>query len=152
MEEKDNNKLNACGNLRGKIETRDHGTLLDGEKMSLIIQTVKNLNLEPIAEKKWNRNMNVNIYDQLQKEQLIDSLDWILRTAMAKQKNREYGFITLYNDGKGDYWVKVSRGFSTALTESHSSLETLIEENVEFSKEETQKINSVLGLINKFYE
>lgn len=152
MEEKDNNKLNACGNLRGKIETRDHGTLLDGEKMSLIIQTVKNLNLEPIAEKKWNRNMNVNIYDQLQKEQLIDSLDWILCTAMAKQKNREYGFITLYNDGKGDYWVKVSRGFSTALTESHSSLETLIEENVEFSKEETQKINSVLGLINKFYE
>ena len=152
MEEKDNNKLNACGNLRGKIETRDHGTLLDGEKMSLIIQTVKNLNLEPIAEKKWNRNMNVNIYDQLQKEQLIDSLDWILRTAMAKQKNREYGFITLYNDGKGNYWVKVSRGFSTALTESHSSLETLIEENVEFSKEETQKINSVLGLINKFYE
>ncbi len=152
MEEKDNNKLNACGNLRGKIETRDHGTLLDGEKMSLIIQTVKNLNLEPIAEKKWNRNMNVNIYDQLQKEQLIDSLDWILRTAMAKQKNREYGFITLYNDGKGNYWVKVSRGFSTALTESHSCLETLIEENVEFSKEETQKINSVLGLINKFYE
>ena len=152
MEEKDKNKLAACGNLRGKIETRDHGTLLDGEKMSLIIQTVKNLNLEPIAEKKWNRNMNVNVYDQLQKEQLIDSLDWILRTAMAKQKNREYGFITLYNDGKGNYWVKVSRGFSTALTESHSSLETLIEENVEFSAEESKKINSVLALVNKFYD
>ena len=120
--------------------------------MSLIISVAKNLNLEPIAEKKWNRNMNVNIYDQLQKEQLIDSLDWILRTAMAKQKNREYGFITLYNDGKGNYWIKVSRGFSTALEESHSSLETLIEENIDFSKEETQKINSVLGLVNKFYE
>jgi len=152
MEEKDQNKLNACGNLKGKIETRDKGSLLDGEKLSLIIQITKNLNLEPIAEKKWNRNMNVNVYDQLQKEQLIDSLDWILRTAMAKQKNREYGFITLYNDGKGNYWVKVSRGFSTALTESHSSLETLIEENLDFSKEESQKINSVLALVNKFYQ
>ncbi len=152
MEEKDQQKIAACGGLRGKIETRDKGTLLDGEKMSLIINLAKNLELTPIAEKKWNRHMNVNIYDAAQKEQLIDSLDWILRTAIAKQKGKEYGFIALYNDGKGNYWFKVSRGFTTALTESHSSLENLIEETVEFSKEESKKINTALGLVNKMYE
>ncbi len=152
MEEKDKGKLQACGNLRGKLETRDHGSLMDGEKLSLIIKVAKEIDINPIAEKKWNRHMNVNIYDQLQKEQLIDSLDWILRVSMAKQKAKEYGFITLYTDTKGNYWFKVSRGFSTALTESHSSLETLIEENVEFSQDASKKINQVLALVNKFYE
>ena len=152
LQEKDKSKLNACGNLRGKIETRDKGTLLEGEKMSLIIKLAKELDLNPLAEKKWNRHMNVNIYDQFQKEQLVDSLDWILRTSIAKQKGREYGFITLYTDAKGNYWFKVSRGFSTALAESHSSLETLIDENVEFSQDASKKINQVLALVNKFYE
>ena len=152
LQEKDKNKLAACGNLKGKIITKDHGTLLDGEKMSLIINVAKNLELNPIAEKKWNRKMNVNIYDAIGKEQLIDSLDWILRTSIAKQKGKEYGFITLFTDGKGNYWFKVSRGFTTALTESHSSLETLIEETVEFSSEEEKRINSALALVNKLYE
>ena len=31
-------------------------------------------------------------------------------------------------------------------------LEMLIEENVEFTYEEEQKINGVLGLVNKLYE
>ena len=72
--------------MKGKIITRDNGTLLNGEKMSLIINVVKSIDLAPLSEKKWNRNMNANIYDQLQKEQLIDSLDWLLRTSIAKNK------------------------------------------------------------------
>ena len=95
--------------------------------------------------------MNVNIHNPVEKETLIDSLDIILRTAIAKQKNKEYGFICLYNDGNGNYWYKVSRGFTTALTETHSSLETLIEENVDFSKEETEKINNALRKVNVLY-
>ena len=152
MEEKNTEKLKACAALRGRIETRDHGTLLDGEKLELIIKICKEIDLNPIAEKKWNRGMNVNIYNQLQKEQLIDSLDWILKTSIAKQKGKEYGFITLYTDGKGNYWFKVSKGWSTALMESHASLEAMVDEQVELSKEEEQKINQVLALINKFYE
>ncbi|MCR4742542.1 MAG: ATP-dependent RNA helicase [Treponema sp.] len=150
-EEKDENKLKACGNLRGKIETRDHGLLMEGEKLSLIFEVVKNLNIRPISEKCWNRKMNVNINNPIEKESLIDSLKLVLNVAMAKQKNREYGFICLFTDGKGNYWFKVSRGFTTALTESHSSLEILIDEKVEFSKEEKKIINQALGLVNKFY-
>ena len=151
LQEKDKNKLNACANLKGKIITKDHGCLMDGEKMGLIIPVAKTIELQPLAEKKWNRKMNANIYEPVQKEQLIDSLEWILHTAIAKQKGKEYGFITLFNDGNGNYWFKVSRGFNTALTESHSSLETLIEENVEFSREEEEAINRALALVNQLY-
>ena len=152
LQEKDKEKLNACGNLKGKIITRDKGVLLEGEKLSLMINIIKNLEISPIAEKKWNRKMNANINNPIEKEQIIDSLDWILRTAIAKQKNKEYGFITLFTDSKGNYWYKVSRGFSTALAESHASLETLIDEEVDFSDEEKQKINDYLRKVNKFYK
>lgn len=151
MQEKDKNKLTACGNLKGRITTRDHGMLMDGEKLSLIIEAAHGLDLNPIAEKKWNRKLNADISNPIDRESLIDSLDWILRTAIAKQKNKEYGFITLYTDQKGNYWYKVSRGFTTALTETHSSLETLIEEDIKFSPDEEKKINTALRLVNKFY-
>lgn len=150
--EKDEYKKESLANMRGKIITRDNGSMLDGEKLSLIIKAAENLDLTPIAEKKWDRHLNANIHNQIEKESLIDSLEIILRTAIAKQKNHEYGFITLYTDAKGNYWYKVSRGFSTALTESHSSLEMLIEENVEFSNDEKARINTALRLVNKFYK
>ena len=151
-DEKNKEKINACKNLRGKIVTNDNGTLLSGEKISLIIDIIKSIDLNPVSEKSWNRHLNVNIFDAVGKEQLIDSLCFILRTAMAKQKNREYGFICLFTDGRGNYWFKVSRGFSTALMESHSSLEVLIEENIDFSNEEKHEINKALALVNKFYK
>ena len=151
LQEKDKEKLNACGNLKGKIITRDKGVLLESEKLSLMINIIKNLEISPIAEKKWNRKMNANINNPIEKEQIIDSLDWILRTAIAKQKNKEYGFITLFTDSTGNYWYKVSRGFSTALAESHASLETLIEENIDFTEEDKNKINESLRKVNKFY-
>ena len=150
--EKDKNKLNACANLRGQIKIKNYGPLMDGEKMGTIINAVQNLDLMPLAEKRWSRQLNANIYDPVGKESLIDSLDWIMHTAIAKQKNKECGFITLYNDGSGNYWYKVTRGFNTAVTESHHSLEMLIEENVEFTYEEEQKINNVLSLVNRLYE
>ena len=150
--ENDSNKLKACENLRGQLQIKNYGPLMDGEKLGTIINAVKELDLMPLAEKRWSRKLNANIHDEVGKESLIDSLDWIMHTAIAKQKNKELGFITLYTDGNGNYWYKVTRGFNTAVTESHSSIETLIEEDVEFTHEEERKINSVLGLINKLYE
>ena len=150
--EKDKNKLNACAQLRGQIKLGGNGLLMDGEKMGTIINAVQLLDLNPLSEKKWSRKLNANIYDPVGKESLVDSLDWIMRTAIAKQKNHEYGFITLYTDGDGNYWYKVTRGFNTAVMESHHSLEILIEENVEFTHEEERKINKMLSLVNSLYE
>ena len=150
--ENDKNKLKACEQLRGQIKLNAGGILMDGEKMGTIINAVQELDLTPLSEKKWNRKLNANVYDQVGKESLVDSLDWCMHTAIAKQKNREYGFITLYNDGNGNYWYKVTRGFNTAVTETHHSLETLIEEEVEFTHDEERKISGILGIVNKLYE
>lgn len=149
--ETDKNKIKACANLRGRIITKDNGIMLDGEKLSQIIEIAKNLVLTPIAEKKWNRHLNANIYNEVEKEEIIFALETVLRTAIAKQKNKEYGFITLFTDGKGNYWLKISRGFSTALQETHASLEALVEEDIEFSPEAEERINDALRLVNKFY-
>lgn len=149
--ETDKNKIKACANLRGRLITKDNGILLDGEKLSQIIEIAKNLVLTPIAEKKWNRHLNANIYNEVEKEEIIFALESVLRTAIAKQKNKEYGFITLFTDGKGNYWLKISRGFSTALQETHASLEALVEEDLEFSPEAEERINDALRLVNKFY-
>ena len=125
---------------------------MDGEKLGTILNAAKKLPLIPISEKQWNRKLNVNIYDTYGKEQLINSLEVILQTAISKQKGKEYGFITLYTDGNGCYWFKTSRGFSTALQETHHSLETLVEENVDFTSDEEDKINQALRLVNGLYE
>ena len=151
-EEKDKSKLIAIENMRGKLTTKDHGSLMEGEKLSLLIKASKLLDLHPVSEKSWNRKMNANIFEPIGKEQIIYSLDWILRVAIAKQKNKEYGFICLFSDSKGNYWYKVSRGFSTALAETHSSLETLIDENADFTQEEEKRISDALRLVNQFYE
>jgi hypothetical protein len=44
------------------------------------------------------------------------------------QAGRELGFLSLFTDNSGNYWFRCSRGFSTALNESLSSLEALIDE------------------------
>lgn len=150
--EQDKGKIKNCADLRGRIVTRDHGMMMDGEKMSMIMNVAKKLDLTPLSEKKWNRHLNASVYDPFGKEQIINALDTILRTAIAKQKNREYGFITMYTDGNGTYWFKISRGFSTALMESHSSLESLVEENIDFTEEEKDRINKALRLVNEFYK
>ena len=86
-------------------------------------------------------------------DSLIKSLDLILRVAIAKQKSKELGFICLLTDGRGTYWQKVSRGFATALNESLSSLETLIDEATGILTEEQKlKLNSVYRKLNDLYD
>ena len=97
--------------------------------------------------------MNVQLGKDGGTETLIASMDYILRVTMAKPKSREYGFICLYTDGKGTYWFKVSRGFATALNESLSSLETLIDEAaVALTPAQKEKASATYRLLNGLYD
>ena len=152
LSERDENKLAQIGGLKGKILLKG-GELLAGEKVELICKLTKTLNLLPIGEKDWPRGMNVQLGKDDGTQRLIASMDFVLRVTMAKAKSREYGFICLYTDGKGTYWFKVSRGFSTALNESLSSLETLIDEaTVSLSPAQKEKVNIVYRVLNGLYE
>ena len=152
LSEHDENRLAQIGGLKGKVLLRG-GELLAGEKVELICKLTKTLNLLPVGEKDWPRGMNVQVGKDDGTQKLIASLDYVLRVTMAKAKSREYGFICLYTDGKGTYWFKVSRGFATALNESLSSLETLIDEaTVDLSPAQKEKVNIVYRVLNGLYE
>jgi len=55
-------------------------------------------------------------------------MDSLVRPAPWKKNSKELGFLGLFTDGEGGYWLRCSRGFHTSLNESLASLETLIEE------------------------
>ena len=151
-EESDDNKLAQIGGLRGKV-ILNHHELLSNEKVELISKVVKNLNLKPLAENEFSRKININITEEGGTESLIKMLDFVLRVAVAKSKTKELGFLSLFTNGHGVYWFKISRGFPTALNESLSSLETLIDETaVALSPEQKEKVNSIYRKLNSLYE
>ena len=150
-QEKDANRLAQAAGLRGKVLVKG-GVLLEGEKVELIAKVVSTLNLNPVGEKDWPRGMNVHIADEEGKAELIRNIELVLRVTMAKSRSKEFGFICLFTDGKGTYWFKVSRGFATALNESLSSLETLVDDAASLSESQKEKVNMVYRLLGSMYE
>ena len=152
--ERNENLLAQLGGMRGKIIMDGSFTLLAGEKLELILKLARNLNLEAIPESKWQRKLNANVNEQKGLIALTESADRILRVTEAKKTSRELGFISLFTDGNGSYWFKVSRGFATALNESLSSLEKLIDDikDKDISADQKEKISMMYRLLNSLYE
>lgn len=152
--EKNENKLATIGGMRGNIRMKGGYNLMNGEKMELIIKAAKTLNLDPLPEDKWNRKMNINIHDEGSIKALVNTVSCIMRVTIAKSSQKEYGFICLFTDGNGTYWFKVSRGFATALNESLSSLEKLIDDTNEMDIpiEQKEKVNMIYRILNGMYE
>ncbi|MBO4509335.1 MAG: ATP-dependent RNA helicase [Spirochaetaceae bacterium] len=143
-------KSSGVKNMKGVIQMNSY-TLLAGEKLDLILKLSKNLDFSILPDDKWNRKMNAHFPEN--KVEIAAALDKILRVTEAKAKSRELGFICLFTDGNGTYWMKVSRGFSTALNESLSSLETLIDESAgEFTEEQKARLNAVYRKLHDLYE
>ncbi|MCR5612376.1 ATP-dependent RNA helicase [Treponema sp.] len=139
--------------LRGKVILKNGYELLTGEKLELIFKIASVLNLIPVDEKKFNRKMNISLSEENGIEKLCNAMEFILNVAIAKSKSKEMGFICAFTDNHGNYWFKVSRGFSTALSESLSTLETLIDEAEEsFTEEQKTKLNTIYRSLNNLYE
>lgn len=156
LTEKDSNYLATIAEMRGKLLLKN-GSLLEGEKIELISKVVKNLNLSPLKENSWPRGLNIKIENDSDTEKLISSLKYVLRITPAKSKNKEYGFVTLYSDSRGTYWFKISRGFSTALSESLSSLESLSDaltstSQSELAERQKKQAGDLYRFLNKLYE
>ena len=144
--------INELPNVKGKIVYSNGFTLLEGEKLSLILRLVRALDLSPLANEAWGRKENINIAQKGGAENLLKLIPNIMRIAVAKAKSKEYGFICLFTDGSGTYCFKVSRGFSTALNESLSSLETLADEkDLPFTNEDREKLNKIYRFLHGLY-
>ena len=139
--------------LKGKVTVKNGFEMLNGEKLELIFKIANILNLIPIEGKKFDRKLNININEEQGIDKLCKAMEYALNVAVAKAKSKEMGFIAAFTDNNGNYWFKVSRGFSTALSETLSTLETLIDEaKAVFSDEQKNRLNEIYRKLNNFYE
>lgn len=112
--------------LKGVILLKNRFTLLAGEKLELIFSLLPALELHDAVEKKWPKKQNFDVKTDL--PELLENLNLTVTPALWRPGKNELGFICLFTDQAGTYWFKCSRGFHTALNESLSSVETLIDE------------------------
>ena len=134
--------------LCGKIVYPDGYSLFEDVKMSQILNLSAHIDFTPLSGKKWNRNLNISIDEKNAAENLTCAIENVLKVAEARKKSKSYGLIALYTDGNGNYWTKVSKGLHTAVKESIYSLETLVDKEDFFTKEEQSKINRIYRLLN----
>lgn len=153
-QETNQNLLATVARMNGTVKLRGGYTLLDGEKMEIIMKVAKNLNLDPLAEDAFNRKLNINIADDQSLKQLCTLMPLIMRVTVAKHSSKELGFICLFTDSNGTYWFKVSRGFPTALNESLSSLEKLIDDTKDrnLPVDLKEKVNIMYRILNGMYD
>jgi HrpA-like RNA helicase len=118
--------------LRGTVLLPGGYTILDGEKLPLILRLLPGMEGEKAEGRVWPRKENFDSSEGQSLRKLLDNLPLVLRAAPAPakagKKGRQMGFISLFTDDRGVYWFRLSRGFHTALNESLASLETLIDE------------------------
>ncbi len=137
------------GKTKGKIIYKNKFTLLKNEKISTIIKIARIIDLTPVEQIK---NMNTNIKNSSFADEITSIAKNILKITVAKKKSKEYGFICLFTDGNGNYWSKVSRGLSTALNESLSSLEKLSDEASDiFSESQKFIINEAYRTVSSLF-
>ncbi len=152
--EKDEAAMKPLKGLRGTIVTRGNYSLMPQEKMDVIVTAAKSLNLNPMEEGSWQRKLNVNVREEENMKKLVGTLDCIMRVAIAKESSKTLGFVTLYTNGNGSYWYKVSKGFMGAVNENLASLEKLIDDanSSPLDKAEKEKISMIYRLVNSLYE
>lgn len=156
--ENDKNKIAQIAGLRGRLKI-GRFELLGGEKAEVIFKVVRTLNLDPLPHDKFPKNVNIDINEEGGKDKLVEMLPFVLRITEGKKRKggkagsaQEYSFITLHSDGKGTFWFKLSRGFPTAINESLSSLESLVDADIPFTEKQKETVNGTYRMINSMYE
>jgi len=141
-------KLEQLKNLRAKITFGSY-ELLAGEKFGLVLSIAEAFPLQPLdSETPFPRTKNFTLPDDT--AALLEQLPLIFRTVAVKQKSKQLGFITLFNDDNGTFWLKTSRGFHTALHENLASLQQLIDSaGSELDEAQTAAVNSLYSKIAK---
>lgn len=141
-------RLEQLKNLRAKITFGSY-ELLAGEKFGLVLSIAEAFPLQPLdSETPFPRTKNFTLPDDT--AALLEQLPLIFRTVAAKQKSKQLGFITLFNDDNGTFWLKTSRGFHTALHENLASLQQFIDSaGAGLDEAQTAAVNSLYSKIAK---
>ena len=150
--ESDNGALSQAGQMRGTLLIRDT-EVMAGEKIETIRKAVKKLGITFIEEKAWPKGFNGKAGRESTNNKLAAATDFVMKVVRLRPRSKTGGFIALYTDNNGTYWLKTCKNFTTALSESLSSLETLADQDITtFTPEQKQKINTLYRTLNSLYE
>jgi HrpA-like RNA helicase len=116
----------AYRGLKGCVIVNSRYSLLEGEKLELILSLAPILDADNAFNRAWPRKGSFTSRADL--PALLEHLEDLVKPFPAKKHAREMGFLGLFTDGGGSYRFRCSRGFHTSLNESLSSLEALIDE------------------------
>lgn len=144
--------LRHLGHAKGVLVLPGGGRLMRGEQISQIARAVGALDMRPDPDARLLIGLSVNTADEGACSLILANLNHILRVAEVKKKSKELGFVYLMTGGDGTYRFGVSRGFSTAVSESLYALERLAEEGAARSTAEKEALNALLRTLNSFYK
>lgn len=145
--------LLGCVNFNGYL-------LLDNEKLATILKIGSWLSLDADFTKSWPRGKNFETVNQDGSvnaegfQNLANHLHHVFQVVPANKKEKSLGFVTLFTDGNGNFWFKISRGFHTALNESLSSLESLadIASKDSVPVQEREKVGALYRRLSAFFD
>lgn len=166
---------NLAAGFKGLLATIKyrHYSFLEGEKLETIIRIQDWLDLEADLARNWPRKTNFRIVVEAPEPAdpsaeavsapsldlqgfltLVDNLEHVLQAALPSGKDKRLGFVTLYTDGAGVFWFKVSKGFHTALNESIASLDALVDVGVDdrIPASVKEKIGIMYRKLSSFFE
>jgi HrpA-like RNA helicase len=112
--------------LKGCILVDGKYRLFDGEKLKLILTLARELDIDGAVLRKLPQRKEFSPAQE--PDALLEVLPLLLVPALWKPGKKDLGFICITTNGSGLYRLRCSRGFYTALNESLSSLESLIDE------------------------
>jgi RNA helicase HrpA len=127
--------------------------ILSGESINTVLKAVPLLPHDGKIRTSLPQRKNFTIPKDI--ESLVSDLMHILSVTLisGKKKEKGPGFLTLYTNGSGLYWIKPVRGFHTAVTESLASLEKLADECADgIDKELLKTVNEVYRRLSTFFE
>ena len=131
------NRLQDYRGLKGKIIYRG-GEILSGMNLNRILQIAPKLTFLDRVVEKWPRDARFEYMRD--SYQIIRSIPFLLQPCRRAQSKTKLGFLTLLTDGNGEYWFSSYRDFAHALEESVSSLEALIDEDINILSDAQEKV------------
>jgi len=136
--------------LKGKILI-DGYEIMSGMNLSKILRLFPKVKYDGLLGE-WPKGIQFDYLNNL--DVLIDYLQYIMKPCRKSKTTKKIGFLTLVSNGNGVYWFSCYKNPVQAMEESLSSLELLMDEDIEFlDRKQSNKINNtyrkIVELLNE---
>jgi len=136
-------------NLKGEL-TVDGFSILTGTKANRIIEVCRKI--DPRADRLTSWPQGVTWSTKTKLRGLVPLLDDLMKVTPVKGGSTTLGFLGLQTDNRGQYWLKVDKGFPEALGATLASLEALADDAEEFlDKADFKEVNAAWRRINQLF-